>query len=323
MNESASVAIANLTSVPVLVFMLGFLAARFKTNVSLPDPVYQVISVYLLLGIGLKGGVALSNVTFEQIFKPAVATIFLGLLIPFLAYLILHNLAKIDRTQSGVVAAHYGSTSLVTFGAAILYLENQNIPFDGFVTTLLTIMEIPGILIGILLAVRQEAIHVSWGESLREIIFGKTSLLLVGGLLVGYLTGDSGYEKVAPFFSTLLNGILALFLLHLGHITGSNWSSVRTMNLRLIGFAFTFPVLAGTIGILLSKAAGLSVGSAVVVGVLSASASYIAAPAAVSIALPNRDNSLAVTMSLALTFPFNLILGIPIYELIAKTLISS
>lgn len=321
MTESLNIAFSNLTSVSVLVFALGFLAARFNSDIRIPEPVYQIISVYLLFGIGLKGGVSLYHSGANGLLKPITATIILGVLIPLIAFLILKRFKRLTEVDQGALAAHYGSTSLVTFTAALVYLDNSRVQYEGFVTALLTIMEIPGIVVGIFLASRHLNRSISWGESLKEILLGKTVFLLVGGLFVGLIAGDAGYERVVPFFVDLLPGILALFLMHLGFLAGSRLTALREVGGGLIAFAIGFPLLAGSLGVLGAAAAGMSIGGATVLGVLCASASYIAAPAAVSIAIPEANPALTITSSLAITFPFNLIVGIPTIYAIAQYIV--
>ena len=321
MESSLSIAVANLTSVTVLVFILGFIAARFKSDIRIPDPVYQIISVYLLFGIGLKGGVSLTHSSAEGMIKPVIATIILGCLIPALAFYALKYIKNINEIDRGAIAAHYGSTSLVTFTAALVFLDNSNISYEGFATALLTIMEIPGIIVGIFLATRYLNRKISWGTSLKEIVLGKTIILLVGGLIVGAISGDAGYARVEPFFVNLLPGILALFLMLLGYLAGVRINIIKESGIRLFLFAIIFPLVAGTLGVIGGHLAGLSVGGATILGVLSASASYIAAPAAVSIALPEANPSLSITTSLGVTFPLNLTVGIPLFYALAQLLI--
>ena len=321
MSNSFSLVTSNLTSVSVLVFILGFVAARYKTDIRIPDPVYQIISVYLLFGIGLKGGVSLTHASVSGIIKPIIATLILGCLIPSLAYLTLKLIKNINQVDRGAIAAHYGSTSLVTFTAALVYLDNSKVSYEGFATALLTIMEIPGIIVGIFLATRHLNKDLAWSASLKEILLGKTIILLVGGLIVGAISGDAGYAKVEPFFVNLLPGILALFLMHLGYLAGSRIQVIKESGAKLFGFALIFPLFAGALGVIGGELAGLSVGGATILGVLSASASYIAAPAAVGIALPEANPSLSITASLGVTFPLNLTLGIPFYYWLASTII--
>ena len=317
-----SIAINNLTSVAVLVFILGFIGARFKSDLRIPESIYQLISIYLLLGIGLKGGHALKEVSLQEIIKPSLATLLVGSLIPFLAFYFLKTIKYLSVSQRGALAAHYGSTSLVTFSAAVLYLENNSIFFEGYSTALLTIMEVPGLVVGIYLASQNYKTNISWGKTFQEILLGKTVLLLVGGLFVGFLATDNGYQKVSPFFVDLLNGFLVLFLLQLGYLAGNQLNEVFKAGFGLVLFAIIFPIFAGFIGAIAGSLAGMSYGGTALLAVLSASASYIAAPAAVSIALPKEKLGLALTCSIGITFPFNLVFGIPIYLAMANFLIN-
>ena len=311
--NSTSVAITNLTSVAVLVFILGFVGARMKSDVRIPEQIYQMISIFLLFGIGLKGGHALREVSFTSFAGPALATLGLGILIPFIAFTTLKLVRKINDLDRGAIAAHYGSTSLVTFTAALLFLENSGIKVEGFATALLTIMEVPGIVVGVYLGSRHRDKSVQWGKTFQEVITGKTILLLVGGLVIGALTSDAGFMKVAPFFIDLQSGFLALFLLHLGYLAGSNWGEIKKVGAMVGIFAIIFPIFAGTLGVVVGNMVGLSVGGATILGVLCASASYIAAPAAVSVGLPEANAPLALMSSIGVTFPFNLLVGIPLY----------
>ncbi|MGA1610266.1 MAG: sodium-dependent bicarbonate transport family permease [Candidatus Nanopelagicaceae bacterium] len=318
MTGSFQVAIDNLTSVAVLVFAFGFLAARIKSDVRIPEPIYQAISIYLLFGIGLKGGNAIRTATFDEFIAPALGTIFIGILIPLVAFFTLRAIKRLSAIDRGAIAAHYGSTSLVTFSAGLLFLENNLIEVEGFATALLTLLEIPGLIVGIYLGTRSSNAKVKWRETITEVLLGKTVLLLAGGLLIGAITSNAGYRAVSPFFVDLLNGILVLFLLHLGFVAGSNWFEIKRVGFPLILFALLFPVFAGTIGVVVGTITGLSVGGAAILGILAASASYIAAPAAISVAMPQANGSLALMASIGVTFPFNLILGIPIYLRIAQ-----
>jgi hypothetical protein len=318
MSNSLEIAFTNLTSVAVLVFAFGFLSARFKSDVRLPDPIYQIISIYLLLGIGLKGGHALHDVSLDDFLFPALATIAIGLLIPVLAFFTLRLIRSLSALDRGALAAHYGSTSLVTFSAGLLFLENNLIEVEGFATALLTLLEIPGLIVGIYLGTRHNDSKVPWRDTLLEVLLGKTVLLLAGGLLVGAITTDAGYEKVAPFFVDLQNGILVLFLLHLGFLAGSNWPEIKRVGAPILLFGTIFPVFSGVIGAAVGTLSGLSVGGSAILAILAASASYIAAPAAVSVAMPRANSSLALMSSIGVTFPFNLVMGIPLYLEISK-----
>jgi hypothetical protein len=312
----------NVASVPVLAFLLGVLAASLKADLRLPDAVYQATSMYLLIAIGLKGGVALRESSLSEVAGPVVATLILGIVVPILAFVILRLMTRLGPIDRGALAAHYGSTSLVTFTAALVFLDASSISYEGFVATLLTILEIPGILVGLLLAGRAMGggEKRGWSEALREVLLGRSVLLLAGGLLIGFIAGPSGYAGVEPFFTGLFTGVLALFLLEMGVLAGRRLGALKQAGIGLPIFAIAFPVLAGTLGIIAGLLAGLSTGGATVLGVLSASASYIAAPAAVRLALPEANPGISLTASLGITFPFNLVVGIPLYLFIAESL---
>jgi len=318
--SSWDLALSNLVSVGVLAFVFGFIAARVKSDVRVPEQIYQFLSIYLLFGIGLKGGHSLKSVTFEEVFAPAVTTIIAGALIPVFAYFSLRLVRALSVVDRGSIAAHYGSTSLVTFSAALLFLESNSIYVEGFAPALLTLMEIPGLIVGIYLGSRTPGSDVKWSETLKEVLLGKTVLLLFGGLFIGAVSTNEGYEKVSPFFIGLLSGLLVLFLLHLGYLAGFNFAEVRKVGKPLIVFGVLFPLIVGVLGVALGGAIGLSNGGATILGVLCASASYIAAPAAVSVALPKANATVALMSSIGVTFPFNLIIGIPVYFKVAEFL---
>jgi hypothetical protein len=305
-------ALSNATSPPVLAFVLGLIAVAVKSDLRLPEALYQGLSIYLLLGIGIKGGVALSEANANEVGLPILGTLLLGVTIPVLAFWIVGKLTKLDAINRGALAAHYGSTSLVTFSAALIFLDSQAVQYEGFVTTLLAILEIPGIVVGLMLASRGLGRGLNWGESLREILTSKSIVLLAGGLFLGLITGATGYEKVEPFFGGLFTGVLALFLLEMGIVAGRRLPDVKKAGVGLVAFSLGFPLLAGTLGVFVGEVTGLSLGGSVVLGVLTASASYIAAPAAVRLALPEASPGVYLTASLGITFPFNLIFGIPI-----------
>jgi hypothetical protein len=320
MQSTLELAVNNLTSVAVLLFALGFFASRINSDVRIPESVYQFISVFLLFGIGLKGGHGLKDVSLSQIFAPSIATVALGTSIPFLAFYLLVFVRKLNEVDRGAIAAHYGSTSLVTFTAALFFLEGSAIKVEGYATALLTLMEIPGIIMGIYLGTRHRDTKVAWNITMREVLAGKTVVLLVGGLLIGTVTTNSGYENVSPFFIDLQSGFLALFLLHLGYLAGTNWNEIKQVGFQMSVFAILFPILMALLGMFVAYFVGLSLGGTVILGVLCASASYIAAPAAVAVALPEAKASLALVSSIGVTFPFNLVIGIPLYLQIARVI---
>jgi hypothetical protein len=319
-------ALLNLTSVSVILFGIGFAASRLGSSVRLPDSFYDAITIFLLVGIGLKGGVALRENLSTDIILPLAATIALGLVTPLLAYYGLAAVKGLDKLNRGSISAHYGSTSLVTFTAALFYLDSIGVTYEGFVASLLVIVEVAGLSVGVMLGARTlkpRKAKASIRGAINEVIFGKTIFLLVGALIAGLVSGPIGYTQVEPFFSTILPGVLGLFLLHLGHVAGSRFDEMKKPGIGLAVFAIIFPIGVGTLGVVAGSAIGLSVGGSTVLATLLASASYIAAPAAVSIALPTANPSLAIAPALAVTFPFNLILGIPLYYTVAVVVASA
>lgn len=319
-SEILAIALTNLASPPVLAFALGLLAVGIKSDLRLPESFYQAISIYLLLGIGIKGGVALRNAQLSEIWIPLVATVALGLVIPLLAFVISGWITKLDSVNRGALAAHYGSTSLVTFTAALVFLESSSRFAEGYLVTLLAVLEVPGIIVGLLLASRGRTEKVAWGESLREVLSGRSIVLLVGGLALGAITGSAGFSGIEPFFGALFTGVLTLFLLELGIVAGRRLPDVRKAGVGVVVFGLGFPVLAASLGVSTGLLSGLSVGGAALLGVLTASASYIAAPTAVRLALPEASPGIYLTASLGITFPFNLIAGIPLYIWLAESL---
>lgn len=318
--DGLSLALINLSSPPVLAFALGLIAVTLKSDLRLPEAVYQALSIYLLLGIGVKGGVALTTVGWESIWLPLLVTVLLGVIIPALAFIALGLTSGLDRINRGALAAHYGSTSLVTFTAALVFLDSVGVAYEGFVTTLLATMEVPGIIVGLLFASRGAGNSVSWSESIKEVLTGRSIILLVGGLGLGMATGARGYAGIEPFFTDLFPGILTLFLLELGIVAGRRLRDISLGGWPVVAFGIWFPLLSGTLGVVGGHLSGLGMGGATVLGVICASASYIAAPAAVRLALPEASPGIYLTAALGVTFPFNLVAGIPLLFTLSNSL---
>jgi hypothetical protein len=298
----------------VLAFALGVLATLVHSDLKVPDALYDTLAIYLLLAIGLKGGVALSDARLAEVALPALAAVLLGVGIPVWCFLILRHLGRFDRANAAAVAAHYGSVSAVTFIACLAFLQKIGVAYEGFVPALVAVLEVPGIVVALLLARRGEA---RWGETLRELMTGKSVVLLAGGLLIGWISGRDGFAPVAPLFEGLFRGALVLFLLEMGLVAARRFRDLRRAGPFLLAFAIVMPVAHAALGVTLGTLAGLSLGGATVLGILAGSASYIAAPAAVRIALPEANPSLYLTASLAVTFPFNLAVGIPLAHALA------
>lgn len=314
----------NLLSPVALAFALGVLARAVRSEFQLPKEVYQGLSIYLLLALGLHGGAELAHARFDAIVWPALATLSIGCVTPISAYLVLRRLARFGVQDAAGIAAHYGSVSAVTFIAAQEFAKTMGAAPEGFMPTLLTLLESPGIHIALAIG----AIQSGGGgrplrETLHEVLTGRTMVLLVGGLAVGALMGEKNWQAIELLYDTkgpVFKGALVLFLLEMGVVAGSRLGDLRRVGASLVAFAIGMPIVHGALGVWLGSLAGLGVGGATVLGAMAASASYIAAPPAVRVTLPEANPTLYLTASLAITFPFNLLVGIPIYYEIARAL---
>ncbi len=312
----------NLLSPIILSFFLGMAACFIKSDLRIPPQIHETISIYLLFAIGLKGGMALQNSSMHSMIWPIIATLSLGAITPIITFWVVRNIGGLSVINSAAMAAHYGSVSIITFMAAISYLEGLGIPHEGFMPALVVMLEIPAIFIALLLVrLLKPTSQANLGHVMREIISSRSIILLIGGLAIGYVSGREQYDKIMPLFSDLFQGFLSLFLLEMGIVAASRVKELRTSGLFLVLFGILMPIVNGTIGIYLGHWAGLSIGGVVVLGTLAASASYIAAPAAIRISLPDANPALYLTSSLVITFPFNILFGIPIYYYIASHLL--
>jgi hypothetical protein len=310
----------NLLSPIVLAFVLGMIATLLHSDLRMPDDIYTALSIYLLFAIGLKGGSELAETELLHFVWPALATLAMGIFIPVWCYLALRKIGRMSAIDAAAIAAHYGSVSAVTFIATLNFLERQSISYEGYMPALVAMLEVPAIVIALALANFATGRVASWKGALHEILTGKSVLLLVGGVVVGFIAGHHGYEQVAPFFQKPFKGILCLFLLEMGMVAARRLRDLRTAGLFLISFALIAPVINGLIGVVAGHYAGLSIGGTTVFGVLCASASYIAATAAVRVSLPDANPSYYLTTALAVTFPFNLTIGIPLFLATAQSL---
>ncbi len=314
--------IENLLDPTILCFAVGFLAGLVKSDLRLPKSSFEFVSLYLLLAIGLKGGVQLAGTDFVSILPALGGTLFLGLSIPLIAFLILRKLGRFDRANAGSIAAHYGSVSAVTFASALTYLQNLNVSYEAYVITLMVILEIPALGVGIYLARGGFAQVTHKSRLLRDIFFGKSIFLLGGGLLIGFVSGPERMAPLNPLFVDLFKGFLALFLLELGVVASHQLAHLKRTGLFLLGFAVAMPLISGVIGLVVAYLVGLSLGGATILAVLAASSSYIAAPSAMRIAVPEANPVYAITASLAVTFPLNITLGIPTFYSLGSWLYS-
>lgn len=314
----------NLLSPIALSFVLGVLAKAVKSEFHLPKDIYLGLSTYLLFAIGLHGGYELGHAAFRDITGPALVTLAVGCITPVTAWAVLRYLGRFPEADAAGIAAHYGSVSAVTFIAAQQYVQAVGAPAEGFMPTLLTLLESPGIHIALAIgALRTRSAGQRVTQVLHEIVTGRTMVLLVGGLLVGLLMGEQNWRTIEPVFDTksaVFKGLLCLFLLEMGVTAGSRLRDLRMVGPFLIAFGMLMPLLHGALGVALGVAGGLSAGGATVLGTMAASASYIAAPPAVRATLPSANPTLYLTSALAITFPFNLLVGIPMYFQLATRL---
>jgi hypothetical protein len=307
----------SLLSPVILAFVLGAFASLVRSDLRLPTPLYDALSIYLLLAIGLKGGVELSKTPFLEFVAPAGLTLFLGVLTPIIAYNILRRLGRFDRVNASAIAAHYGSVSAVTFIVAISYGTMLGHSPEGYMPALVAILEVPAIVVALMLAFVRDKRAGSWQEALHEVLSGRSVILLVGGLVIGWAVGPAGMAPVEPFFVAGFQGALMLFLMEMGIVAARRLKDLRTVGPFLVAFGILVPILHGALAVWLGGFTGLSMAGCAVLGAMVSSASYIAAPAAVRIALPEANPTFYLTASLGITFPFNITLGIPLYYTLA------
>lgn len=315
-----SLAIENLLSPVILCFALGLLAAIARSDLTIPEAVAKGMSIYLLFAIGFKGGVAVAAHGVDlNLILAMVAGIALSFLLPFIAFALLRAMTAISVTDAAAVAAHYGSISIVTFVTASSVLQGQGIAAEGYMVAVAAAMEAPAIISALWLAsragARSEGDHDLW----REIFLNGSIVLLVGSFLIGMITGDKGMARIEAFIVAPFQGVLCLFLLDMGLVAGRGLAQAgKVLRGGTLAFGLVMPVIGATVSLAAGLALGLSVGGVALFMVLGASASYIAVPAAMRVALPEANPSLSLSLALGITFPFNLTLGIPLYVAIAQ-----
>lgn len=318
-----SALIDNLLSPAVLAFVLGLFARLIRGDLSLPKDAFGLIAAYLLFAIGLKGGVELYHAPIRAVAWPALATVVLGCVTPVTAYVLLRHFCRLGAADSAGVAAHYGSVSAVTFIAAQSFVTAQGSSSEGFMPTLVTVLESPGINIALAIGLVSSGGGRQLSHALHEVFTSRGLLLLVGGLVVGLVMGDKNWGDVSLFYDTkgpIFRGSLCLFLLHMGALAGERLAELKKVGPRLFAFAVLLPIAHGALGVGLGHLSGLSVGGSAVLGAMAASASYIAAPPAVRLTLPEANPTYSLTCALGITFPFNILIGIPLYFEIARWL---
>jgi uncharacterized protein len=312
----------NFLDPAILFFVFGLLAGALKSNLEIPPPIARFLSLYLLMALGLKGGFALakSGLTAEVAISLGCALL-LAVGIPALGYVLLKRL--VSRFDAAAIAATYGSVSAVTFITATQYLDNHGVAFGGHMAAAMALMESPAIVMAVVLAnlARRREGLAEHGHGMKAVLHESftdgAQLLLIGAMVVGLVTGESGQRAMQPFAGDLFKGMLAFFLLDMGLLAARNLGALRGKPPALLAYALLAPPVHATLALALAWACGLSAGNGALLMVLAASASYIAVPAVVRVAIPEANPSLYFGMSLGLTFPVNILLGIPVYSGVA------
>lgn len=326
MENILALAGANLVSPIILSFVLGFAAALSRSDLNFPEAIAKGLSIYLLFSIGFKGGASIAAHGVDiQLISALLSGVVLSFLLPFAAFALLRALAKISTVDAAAVAGHYGSISIVTFVAASSLLLERDIEAEGYMVAVAAAMEAPAILSALWLAARTGAGKPTAGHDLwREILLNGSIVLLLGAFAIGWITGEQGLADISSFIVAPFQGILCLFLLDMGLVAGRGLrSSGKVLSPGVIVFGLLMPLVGASAGLLFATLLGLSLGGVVLLMVLGASASYIAVPAAMRVALPAANPALSLTLSLGITFPFNLTLGIPLYLMIADLMVGS
>jgi uncharacterized protein len=316
-----SLVISNFLSPPILFFFLGITSVLVKSDLEIPAPIPKLFSLYLLMAIGFKGGVELAHSGVSQaVILTLSLAIIMSALVPVYSFFILR--LKFDPYNSAAIAATYGSISAVTFITASSFLSALKIPFDGYMVAALALMESPAIIVGLVLVnlfasnkgEDGESSETNWSEVLQEAFLNSSVFLLVGSLLIGVLTGEKGGEVLKPFTSDIFYGVLTFFLLDMGLVAARRIKDLQKTGAFLISFAILVPLLNAAIGLLIARVINMPEGNALLFTVLCASASYIAVPAAMRMTVPEANPSLYISSALAVTFPFNILIGIPLYQ---------
>lgn len=312
-----SLILSNILNPPVLFFFLGMTAVFVKSDLEIPPPIPKLFSLYLLFAIGFKGGVELAKSGINtEVGLTMLAAVIMAILVPIYTFFILR--LKLDPYNSAAIAATYGSISAVTFITASSFLDELGIAFNGYMVAALALMESPAIIIGLILvnltANRDDDSEFSWGEVLREAFLNGSVFLLVGSLLIGFLSGEHGWHVLSPFTQDMFYGVLTFFLLDMGLVAAKRIKDLEKTGVFLIAFSIIIPIFNAGLGLLIARFINLPAGDALLFSVLCASASYIAVPAAMRLTVPEANPSLYISTALAVTFPFNIIVGIPLYQ---------
>ncbi len=324
-EQMLTLAGANLASPIVLFFALGVAAALARSDLTVPEAFAKGLTIYLMLAIGFKGGVAVANngITLDFL-ATAVAGILLGILIPVIAHGVLTRTRMLDPLNAAAVAAHYGSVSIVTFVAGTTLLTSLGVAYEGYMIAVTAIMETPAIIVGLWLAnssLKGDERAGFSGQLLHEVFLNGSVVLLMGAFLIGYVSGEPGMQAVSAFVEAPFKGVLCLFMLDMGLLAGRRLAAARLLTPGLVAFGLVMPLVSAVLGLAVAMVLNLSPGTGTLLMTLAASSSYIAVPAAMRIALPQANPAIYVTLSLAVTFPFNLSVGLPLYYFAASNLL--
>ncbi|MGO4889602.1 sodium-dependent bicarbonate transport family permease [Anaerobacillus sp. MEB173] len=328
MEQIIEIAYVNLLSPVILFFLIGIVAVLVNSDLEVPPAFYTGYTMIILFTIGIKGGIELRDVAFLEMLPTILAAIFLSFLMLFIAYIVINKLFNYSVVDSIAISAHYGSVSAVTFIAGLAFLDKIGVTYEAYMSAILVIMEGPAIILAIILynmyTQKQGEVTDDAKSGLKTVVkeafFGKSIFLLLGGIFIGLVAHMDGLLKIQPLFGDLFYGLLCIFLLHMGMVATQSLLKIDHFNPLSFLFAFLLPVIGGTIGVLVGHFIGLSLGGAVILAVLTGSASYIAAPAAIAHAIPKANSGLYLGSALGLTLPFNLVVGIPYFYWLATFL---
>jgi hypothetical protein len=324
--EVIGIILGQISSLPILFFALGLVAGLVRSDLRIPADMSTAMLLFLLTAIGLEGGVGIAKAGISVVWAPALAAAMLGIGIVLLGFTVLTRL-KFDIANAGAIAGHYGAVSAATMVAGFAFLEKRGTSFEAFIPALYPLMDSPAIIAAIFLT-RYALAKANLGADvqlnklglLKDAVRGRAVMLLGGSLVIGYIAGYTGTKTVMPFYDGMFAGVLSLFLLDMGLVAASRLSEWKVVGVRLLAFGITMPLVNGLAGVLVGTLVGLSPGGATMLGVMAGSASYISAPAAMRAAIPEANPSLSLTSALALTFPFNVTIGIPLYYSMAHIL---
>lgn len=332
-------AFSNLLIPAVLFFALGFLTRAVKSDLRMPQDLAKMLSIYLLMSIGLHGGYELGKADIAAAFNAVLWAIILGFVLPLLGYALLMMTRRVDHMNAAAIAAHYGSVSAGTFLTAIAYLDNLNVSYESYPVIMLAVMESPAIIVGLLLAswARQRVVvsgnaggtgvaaldpghgQHQFSRLLHEAFTNGSVVLLIGSMVIGAISSGTSMKKLFPFIDEIFMGVLCLFLFEMGMEAAHRIREFRKVGAVLVAFGLIMPLIGGVTGITVGHyILGLSIGGVTLVAVLGASASYIAVPPAMRLAVPEANPSFYLTLALGITFPFNVLVGIPLYHHLAS-----